>query len=40
MDFECIQKIILYSNSYYTPNYQNSKKRTILDEIKGDRTLG
>lgn len=39
-DFECIQKVILYSNSYHCPSYTNGKKRTILEEIRQERLFG
>ena len=39
LDFETIQKVILYGNSYFMIG-ENKKKRTVLDEIKRDKVLG
>jgi hypothetical protein len=39
VDFECIHKIILYSNSYYCPTYLNGRKRTALDELKQEKVF-
>lgn len=39
VDFECIHKVILYSNSYHCPSY-NGKKRTILEEIRQEKVFG
>lgn len=38
-DFECVQKVILYSNSYHCPSF-NGRKRTILEEIRQERLFG
>jgi hypothetical protein len=38
LDFECVQKIIIYGNSYFWTK-ENNKKRTVLDELKKDQIL-